>query len=69
MVDKFISMLTCVDNRAIVFNLRRELYIGCKIVCVIMAKWGFTVHVGNNRKKSNTEMMVFPLTIKLKEWR
>ena len=34
-----------------------------------MAKWVLTVHVGHYGKKSKTELMLFPSTKNLNEWR
>jgi len=69
MKEIIINMLTYVDDGAMIFDTRNNLIRGSSIACRIMAKWGLTVYVGYDRKKSKTETMFIPSTIILKLWR
>ena len=67
MVKKIINMFTYIDNGAILFNSRQELINRCRIIYKVILKWGLTMHIGYDRKKSKTKVMFFPSTRKLKE--
>ena len=67
LVDRYINMLTYVDDGAGIFNCREDIEKGSIIICKVMAKWGLTVHMGYDNKKSKTKLMYIPSTSKLKE--
>ena len=66
MINKIINMLIYVNDRAVIFNSRRELIARCRIMCKAMAKQGLTAHIRYNGKKSKIELIFFPSTSKLK---
>ena len=49
--NKIINMFTCADDGALIFSSRRDLIVGSKIMCLVMAKWVLTLHVGHRDKK------------------
>ena len=67
LIKQFFS--PCADDGVLVFNSRGDLMLGRKIACLVMEKWGLTVHVGNDDKKSKTELILLPSSKTLKEWR
>ena len=67
LVDRYINMLTYVDDGAGIFNYREDVEKGSIIICELMVKWGLIVYVGYDNKKSKTKLMYIPSTSKLKE--
>ena len=69
MMTEIISLFTHIDDGAVMFKNRDDAIKGCNMICNIMAKWGLTVHVGRDGKKSKTEAMLILSTNEIKEWR
>ena len=69
MKDKLTNVFTCADNGPFIFNDRERMKKCCRSMCETIAKWVLTVHVGNGKKKSKTELMCFPSADTLKKRR
>ena len=66
---KTANLFAHVDDGTLGFNSRDYLIMGTKITFMVMPKWRLTAHAGCDGKQSKTEMMLFPSTKNLKEWR
>ena len=67
LVDRYINILTYVDNGAGIFNCREDVEKGSIIICKVIAKWELIVYMGYNDNKSKMELIHIPPASKLKE--
>ena len=69
MMKSLMRSFARVDDGAVLFNNRDDIITDTKIICIIIKKWRLTSHEGCDGKKSKTDLMSFPSTMKLKVWR
>ena len=67
-VDR-LPQLLYVDDGALVFTCRDDICNGCQLVIDAMAKFGLTVHVGQNQMKPKLEAVFFPSRSTIQKWK
>ena len=59
-------MMLCIDNGALLFELRNNIILGIIMYIKIIVKFGLIIYVGRGNKWSKTKVLFVPSTTTLK---